>query len=87
MFNHQGVKAAINTDEVRSELALLQSEFQRSADIATYARYIDDRAQGLQHENPTSMMDRTHERETEANKRMAVFTNTALSGILSLLEA
>ena len=27
LFNHQGVKAAINTDEVRGEFALLQSEF------------------------------------------------------------
>jgi len=71
------VKAAINTSEVRGELSLLQSEFQRSADIASYSRYIDERVTGghQDDEDPTSMMDRSSERETRANKRMAVFTH------------
>ena len=73
---------------MRGELALLQSEFQRTADIANYARYIDDRALGRpDDEDSTSMMDRSAERETRANKRMATFTSQAISGILNLLEA
>lgn len=87
LYNHQGVKAAINTEDVRGELALLQQEYQRSADIATYSKYISDRAEGGSSEDPTSMMNRNREAEERNNARMAVFTHTALTGILNLLEA
>lgn len=86
LFNHQGVKAAINTDDVRGELTLLQSEYQRTADITTYSQYISDRTDPPA-ESPVSMMSRTREQETKANQRMAQFTNLALTGILNLLEA
>ena len=46
LFNHQGVKAAINTDDVRGELALLQNEYQRASDIASYSQYISGKAAG-----------------------------------------
>lgn len=81
------MKAAINTADVRGELSLLLSEFQRASDIANYSKYVNDRADGSGHQNPTSMMDRTREAEQKANTRMAVFTHQALTGILNLLEA
>lgn len=88
MFNHQGVKAAINTEDVRGELTLLQAEFQRSSDISSYSRYIDDAAsRGDGGGDSTSMMARTREVEAKANARMATFTKEALTGILNLLEA
>ena len=70
LFNHQGVKAAINTDDVRGELALLQSEYQRSSDIANYSQYVD-RADGSATADSATMMGRTRETEAKANGRMA----------------
>ena len=87
LFNHQGIKAAINTDDVRGELALLQSEFQRSTDIAKYGNYIASSANTPSQETGVSMMDRTREVEAKMNARMAQFTHLALTGILNLLEA
>ena len=88
LFNHQGVKAAINTDDVRGELALLQNEYQRASDIASYSQYISDKAAGgSTGADPATMMGRSREIEEKANSRMVVFTNQALTGILSLLEA
>jgi hypothetical protein len=45
LFNHQGVKAKINSDQVRGELSLLQGEYQRQTDISTYSYYVKDRAE------------------------------------------
>ena len=87
MNNHQGIKAAINTDDVRGELALLQSEFQRSTDIAKYGNYIASSANTPSQDTGVSMMDRSREVEAKVNARMAQFTHLALTGILNLLEA
>ena len=70
LFNHQGVKAAINTDDVRGELTLLKSEYQRTTDISTYAQYISSRADGPESDG-TTMMGRNREQEAAHNKRMA----------------
>ena len=87
MFNHQGIKAAINTDDVRGELALLQSEYQRSTDIAKYGNFITSSANAPSSDTGVSMMGRSREIEAKVNARMAEFTHLALTGILNLLEA
>ena len=66
---------------------MLQSEFQRESDISSYARYIDKRADPVGHGAGVSMMGRGREHESQVNARMAMFTLTALNGILGLLEA
>ena len=45
LFNHQGVKAALNSEQARSELQLLQNEYQRTTDISKYASYVTDKAE------------------------------------------
>ena len=86
LFNHQGIKAAINTDDVRGELSLLQSEFQRQTDISKYGNYISSASNIPSNETGVSMMGRSREIEAKVNARMAEFTNMALTGILNLLE-
>ena len=86
LYNHQGVKAAINTENVRGELTLLQGEFQRYTDISTYAHYVSQKVeQNMPESSP--MLSKTRETERLANKRMQDFTLLALSGILNLLES
>ena len=40
VFNNQQIKATINTENVRNELQLIQSEYQRHCDISQYAHYV-----------------------------------------------
>jgi hypothetical protein len=41
LYSHQGVKAAINNESIRSELMLLQSEYQRQVDIDKYSHFVE----------------------------------------------
>ena len=45
LYNHQGVKASINTPQIKSELSLLKEEFQRQVDISKYNVYVRERAE------------------------------------------
>lgn len=86
LFNNQSVKAALNTDKVRSELHLLQSEFQRSTDISTYADFVTKHPQPVI-SDAGDIVGKSQEKEEHSIKQMEHFSLIGLNGILALLEA
>lgn len=81
------MKAALNSDSVRTELQLLQSEFQRTTDISTYASFISSHAERGQDPLAFDIVDHKGDKEQDAIRKMEHFTLVALNGILTLLEA
>jgi len=47
LYNHQGVKAALNRPEVVGELQLLRQEYQRQSDISNYSYYVTGKDQRI----------------------------------------
>jgi len=88
LYSHQGVKAAINNEEIRTELGLLQNEYSRQVDIEKYSHYRDNGVDPAHEFGGTNIVvNKDREVEACANKKMEEFTLLAINGIMHLLDA
>ena len=88
LFNHQGVKAVLNTVQVRQELSLLQNEYQRECDLTRYAEYVTHHAEkGQDDPQAFDIVDHSDEKQMDAIRQNEHFILLALNGITALLEA
>lgn len=97
VHNHQGIKAAINKSSVISELQLMKSEYQRSADKDQYANYLGSSGSHQGPQQPEGINQEYHANyslvgnKTAQNKSlvkdMNLFILKALTGVLVLVEA
>jgi hypothetical protein len=80
------VKAELNNDNVKKELMLLQSEYQRTCDISKYASYVTSNAERGHDACAFDVVDDSPERAMDEARRMEHFTLVALTGIIALME-